>query len=313
MAPSRICFLLLGLLSALIPTSLAAAESPQVIELWPEGVPGLKADGGPEKDDGEGRYWNIHHPSLTVYPATPGKANGTAMILAAGGGYQRVAIGLNGGHLTSWLNSLGITVFVLKYRVAEYGHPAPLRDALRAMRLVRSRAAEWKIRPDRIGMIGGSAGAHLTASAGTLFDAPEGRTGAELDKVSGRPDFMVMIFPVVTMEDPFAHGASRKNLLGANPSAESKQHLSVDEQVSKNTPPTFLVHTAEDRTAVVENSLLFYQAMRRAKVPIEMHLYPKGPHGDGLDPKFGTVSEWPQLCEKWLRFNGWIPAAMTTD
>jgi acetyl esterase/lipase len=173
---------------------------------------------------------------------------------------------------------------------------------------VRSRAAEWNLKADHIGMIGGSAGAHLTASTGTLYDAPEGRTGAELDKISGRPDFMVLIFPVMTMEDPYAHGASRKNLLGENPSAELKHHLSPDEQVTKDTPPAFLVHSSEDTTAVVENSLLFYQAMRRAKVPIEMHLYPKGPHGSGMDPKLGTISEWPKLCEAWMRFYGWLPA-----
>ncbi|HEX2855380.1 MAG TPA: alpha/beta hydrolase [Opitutaceae bacterium] len=288
--------------------SFSPAAEPQVIPLWPEGVPDLKADGGPEKDD-QGRYSNIHHPSITVFAPPAGKANGTAIVFAAGGGYQRVAVGLNGGGITTWLNSLGVTVFMLKYRAVEYGHPAPLRDALRAMRVVRSRAAEWNLDPKRIGMLGGSAGAHLTASAGTLFDAPEGRLGAEIDQVSARPDFMVLIFPVITMQDPYAHGASRKNLLGAAPSAEVKQRMSVDEQVTKDTSPAFLVHSSEDTTAVVENSLLFYQAMRRAKVPIEMHLYPKGPHGSGMDPKLGPISEWPKLCEKWMRFNGWLPEA----
>ncbi|HVS53418.1 MAG TPA: alpha/beta hydrolase [Opitutaceae bacterium] len=283
-----------------------AAESPRVIDLWPEGVPDLKPDGGPEKDD-NGRFSNIHHPTLTVYAPPADKANGTAMVFAAGGGYIRVAVGPNGGEITRWLNSLGITVFVLKYRNAEYGHPAPLRDALRAVRIVRSRAPEFGVKPDRIGMLGGSAGAHLTASAGTLFDAPEGKTGAELDKVSGRPDFMVMIFPVITMEEPAVHKPSRRALLGDNPSDELKHHLSVDEQVTKDTPPTFLVHSTEDTTSPVENSLLFFAAMRRAKAPIEMHLYPKGPHGSGLDPRLGPISEWPKLCESWMRFNGWLP------
>ena len=300
--------LALVLLSMFLMHALRSAEL-QVIDLWPEGVPGLKADASEEKTDGQGRFWNIHHPSLTVYAPAEGKANGTGMILASGGGYQRVAIGLNGGEVTRWLNSLGVTVFVLKYRAMEYGHPAPLQDALRSMRVVRSRAAEWKIDPKKIGMIGGSAGAHLTASSGTLFDAPEGRTGAALDKVSGRPDFMVLIFPVLTMQEPYVHGASRKNLLGDNPSAELKHHLSMEEQVTKDTPPTFLIHSSEDTTAVVENSLLFYQAMRKAKAPIEMHLYPKGPHGSGMDPKLGPTSEWPKHCESWMRFNGWLPAA----
>ena len=302
----RFPLLLLAAMLILAGGILRAADA-TTIDLWPEGVPDLKADATPEKED-NGRFSNIHHPSLTVYAPPPGKANGTAVIYAAGGGYLRVAVGVNGGEVTTWLNSLGITVFVLKYRNREYGHPAPLRDALRAVRLLRSRAAEWGIKPDRIGMLGGSAGAHLTASAGTLFDAPEGRTGAPLDAVSGRPDFMVLIFPVITMQDPIAHPDSRRNLLGENPSEELKKHLSVDEQVTKDTPPTFLIHSSEDTTAKVENSLLFYQGMRRAKAPIEMHLYPKGPHGSGMAPALGPTSEWPKHCESWMRFNGWLPA-----
>ncbi len=289
--------------------ALHAAETPPVIDLWPEGVPDLKPDAGPEKDDA-GRYSNIHHPTLTVYAPPASKANGTAIVYAAGGGYIRVAVGANGGEITRWLNSLGVTVFVLKYRNAEYGHPAPLRDALRAVRTIRSRAAEWGVQPDRIGMLGGSAGGHVTASAGTLFDAPEGKTGAPLDAVSGRPDFMVLVFPVITMQPPFAHAISRRALLGDKPTEEALHHLSVDEQVTKATPPTFLVHSSEDTTVPVENSLLFYQAMRKAKAPIELHLYPKGPHGSGMDPKLGPTSEWPRHCESWLRFNGWLPAKL---
>lgn len=296
---------LVGGVALVVALALQGAE-PKVLPLWPEGVPDLKADATPERDD-NGRYSNIHHPTLTVYAPADGTGNGTAVILAAGGGYQRVAVGPNGGSITAWLNDLGMTVFVLKYRVVEYGHPAPLRDALRAVRTVRSRAAEFGVQPNRIGMLGGSAGAHLTASAGTLFDAEEGRTGAEIDTVSGRPDFMILIFPVITMEDPHAHGPSRRNLLGRAPAEELKTRLSVDQQVGENTPPTFLVHSMDDRTAVVENSLLFFQAMRKAKRPIEMHLYPNGPHGDGLNPKLGPISEWPRLCEKWMRFNGWLP------
>jgi acetyl esterase/lipase len=291
---------------AAVSTLSRAAAEPRVIELWPEGVPGMKTDAGAEKDD-NGRYSNIHKPTLTVYSSTATKPNGTGIIFAAGGGYVRVAVGPNGGDITRWLTSLGTTVFVLKYRAAEYGAPAPLQDALRALRTVRSRASEFGVRPDAIGMIGGSAGAHLTASAGTLFAAPEGKTGAVLDGVSGRPDFMVLIFPVITMQDPFAHGASRRALLGNSPSAEAKRRWSVDEQVTRETPPTFLVHSSEDTVAVVENSLLFYQAMRRAGAPIEMHLYPKGPHGSGMSPTLGPTAEWPRLCEAWMRFNGWLP------
>jgi acetyl esterase/lipase len=295
---------ILTLLLLLFP--LGAAESP-VIELWPEGVPDLKPYAGPERAD-NGRFSNIHRPTLTVYAPPPGQAVGTAVIYAAGGGYVRVAVGANGGEITRWLNSLGATVFVLKYRNAEYGHPAPLRDALRAVRVVRARAEELGVRPDRIGMLGGSAGGHLTACAGSLFAAPEGRTGAELDAVSGRPDFTVLVFPVITMLEPHAHGASRRALLGAEPSDELKRRLSVELQVTRDSAPAFLVHSAEDTVVPVENSLLFYQAMRRSGAPMELHLYPKGPHGSGMAASLGPTAEWPRHCESWLRFNGWLPA-----
>jgi acetyl esterase/lipase len=283
------------------------AAAPAVIDLWPEGVPGLKPDAGPERED-NGRFSNVHRPTLTVYAPAPGAATGTAVIYAAGGGYVRVAAGANGGEITRWLNGLGATVFVLKYRNVEYGHPAPLRDALRAVRLVRSRAAALGVRPDRIGLLGGSAGGHLAACAGTLFDAPEGRTGAALDAVSGRPDFMVLVFPVITMLEPHGHAASRRALLGAQPGEELLGRLSVERQVTRATPPAFLVHSSADAVVSVENSLLFYQAMRRAGAPIEMHLYPQGPHGSGLAPALGPTSEWPKHCESWMRFNGWLPA-----
>lgn len=294
-------------ISALSLRPLSAAEAPRVIDIWPEGVPDLKPDATPEKE-ARGTFSNIHHPALMVYAPAAGKTRtDTGVVFCAGGGYIHVAVGVDGGEVTKWLNSIGVTVFVLKYRSVEYGHPAPLRDVLRAVRLVRSRAAEFGIRPDHIGVMGGSAGGHLTASAGTLYDAPEGRTGAELDKVSARPDFMVLIFPVLTMEEPYVHKASRTALLGANPSEELKRHLSMELQVTKDTPPTFLVHSTADTTVPVENSLMFFQAMRNAKAPIEMHLYPKGPHGSGMSPALGPISEWPKLCEIWMRFNGWLP------
>lgn len=301
--------LVFGFIGALASRAALGAEPP-VIELWPEGVPDLRADAVKENDLGNGVFSNIHYPSLVVYRPTKVPANGTAVIYAPGGGYLRVNVGgPDGGEVTRWLTSLGITVYVLKYRHMAYGHPAPLRDALRAVRLLRSRAEEFGLRPDRIGMLGGSAGGHLTASAGTLYDAPEGRTGSELDQVSGRPDFMILVFSMISMREAKDGGERGHPLLGKNPSEELKHHLSVDEQVTKDTPPTFLVHSAEDKTVPVENSLSFYAAMRKAKAPIEMHLYVKGPHGSGMDPKLGPIAEWPQLCEKWMRFNGWLPSA----
>ena len=298
----------LAALSLILACGLEAA-APRVLELWPEGVPGLKPDAGPEQDDGAGRFTRIHHPTLTVF-TPPAGGNGTALIFAPGGGYVRVAVGSSpgGGEITRWLNSLGATVFLLKYRHADYGAPAPLQDALRAVRLVRARAAEFAVHPDRIGLIGGSAGGHLAATAATLFDAPEGRTGHGLDRVSGRPDFAVLIFPVVTMLEPHVHEVSRRALLGASPTEEAKRRWSPELQVGPRTSPLFIVHAAEDKVAVVENSLLLYTAMRRASAPAELHLYHRGPHGSGMDPRLGPVSGWPRLCEAWLRANGWLPA-----
>jgi acetyl esterase/lipase len=289
--------------------SCAWSAEPRVIELWPEGVPGLRADLGPEREE-NGRFLNIHRPSMLVYPPKPGGGSGagTAVIYAPGGGYVRVAAGAGGGEITRWLNQLGVTVFLLKYRNAEYGHPAPLRDALRAVRIVRSRAVELGVGPERIGMIGGSAGGHLTASAGTLFDDPEGRTGAALDAVSGRPDFMILVFPVISMTAPHTHSPSRRALLGERYSPELAARLSVEKQVTVRTPPAFIIHSAEDTVVPVENSLDFYRALRVAGVPAELHLYPRGPHGSGMSPALGPTAEWPRLCETWMRFNGWLPA-----
>ncbi len=296
------------LLSLLFFAGLLRAGEPVVIPLWPEGVPNLRADASPEKVSEGPRFTNIHYPTLLVYRPTGVPANGTALIYAPGGGYVRVAVGGPDGGDAKWLNELGLTVFVLKYRHVEYGHPAPLQDILRAIRIVRSRAAELGVRPDRIGVIGGSAGGHLCACAATMWDDPAGRTGAALDTVSARPDFAVLIYPVVTMEDPFVHKGSREALLGKTPSAELKAKLSVEQHVRKDMPPVFLAATMADKSVPVENTLMLYQALRNAGVPAEMHVYAQGSHGNSHDPQYGTTALWPARVEEWMRFNGWLRA-----
>jgi acetyl esterase/lipase len=292
----------------LFPSWLHAVE-PQVIPLWPEGVPNLRADAAPEKMIEGPRFTNVHYPTLLVYRPTKMPANGTAMIYAPGGGYVRIAVGgLDGGE-AKWLNELGVTVFVLKYRHVEYGHPAPLQDILRALRIVRSRAVEFGVRPDRLGVIGGSAGGHLCACAVTMWDDPAGRTGASLDAVSARPDFAVLIYPVITMEDPWVHRGSREALLGKNPSAELVAQLSVERRVRKDMPPVFLAATMADKSVPVENTLKFYQSLRDAGVPAEMHVYAKGSHGDSHDPQYGPTALWPVRVAEWMRFNGWLPSS----
>lgn len=299
------CLLVLAL-AAMLPPLTRAADN--IIPIWPEGVPNAQPNGGDEYEK-DGRIFNVQRPTLTFYAPDPAKANGTAVIICPGGGYVRLAIGHEGGDIAQWLRSLGVTTFVLKYRLGEYGQPAPLQDVLRAIRLVRSRAAEFHIAPDRIGVFGGSAGGHVATCAGTLYDLPAGKTGAPLDAVSGRPDFLMLVYPVVTMKDPYVHAGSRRHLLGENPSPELIAQWSTEDHVTKDTPPTFLMHTQEDQTVPCENSILFYEALRRAGVPAELHLYEKGAHGVGMAPGHGTTSDWPQQAAAWLRMRGLLPPA----
>jgi len=295
--------LLLAVAAAGAPVPPAAA--PLRLELWPEGVPGLRADAAPEQE-GVGHVAGVHHPSLTVFPAPAETANGTAIVVCPGGGYHVLAIDHEGVQIARWFNARGVTAFVLRYRMFEYGQPAPLRDVLRALRTVRSRAGEFGVKSDRIGVIGFSAGGHLASSAATLFDAPEGRTGAALDTVSARPDFAILIYPVISMQPGFTHAGSREALLGVTPSADLERRWSTDLQVTGATPPTFLVHSMEDQTVPVQNALLFFQALHAAKVPVELHLFARGGHGFGMRPEEVPGDEWPPLCEAWLRTNGWL-------
>jgi acetyl esterase/lipase len=287
---------------------LAPLQGPgQVIPLWPEGVPGGKSGG--DEIVQNNRVSNVHVPTLTYFPA-PGSGEGrTAVVICPGGGYQILAAGHEGVDVAKRLNAMGVSAFILKYRLKEYGHPAPLQDVLRAIRLVRSRAVEFGVAPERIGVLGFSAGGHLAATAATLYDAPEGRTGAALDAVSARPDFAALIYPVISFKGPSAHAGSRRNLIGETPEPALVERLSPELQVTRNTPPAFLVHTAEDKGVPLENSLLFYQGVRAAGGSAELHLYEKGPHGFGLGQGLGPASDWPARLETWMRAHGWLSAA----
>jgi acetyl esterase/lipase len=308
--------LLSGALLMIGLTAAAAAQQPAApmpgrqdgnprtpVMLWPEGVPGAIRDGGSEVAD-EGRISNVHQPSLTPYLPAAGRTNTTAVIVCPGGGYNRLAIDKEGRATAEWLNSLGVSAFVLKYRLKEYGHPAPLRDVLRAVRLLRSDAARWAISPDRIGVLGFSAGGHLAASAGTLFDDADGRTGAALDATSARPDFLVLVYPVIRLVGPDAHTGSGRSLLGANATPGMLERFSLDTRVTTKTPPAFLVHGGTDTAVPPENSVLFYLALRRAGVPAELHVYREGAHGVGLEPNHGPISDWPKRCAEWLAAKG---------
>jgi acetyl esterase/lipase len=304
--------MLMPLAACLAAPGVAAALQPRVLPLWPEGVPApVRADTpaargalGPEQADANGGIQQVAVPTLTVIPPAVDRANGTAVVLCPGGGYRYLSMNREGYQYAAWLSTLGITTFLLKSRLQDWGHPAPLQDVLRALRLVRARAAEFGVDPQRLGVMGSSAGGHLAASASTLFDHPAGRTGAALDATSARPDFAVLVYPVITMTGPAAHAGSRQALLGAEPSAELLALMSLDRQVSAATPPTLLVHTQADPAVPVQNSLLYFDALSRARVPAELHVFEQGGHGIGLREGLGTASGWPAQVEAWWRQRG---------
>jgi acetyl esterase/lipase len=270
----------------------APPASPQEIVLWEGGAPG--ALGNADTDI----------PTLTAYRA-PRAANGTAVVIAPGGGYQNLAMEHEGRQFAYWFNAMGVTAFVLKYRLGpRYHHPIELGDAQRAIRTVRARAAEFGIVADRIGMMGFSAGGHLTSTAGTHFDNGKADAGDPIERVGSRPDFLILGYPVISFDAAITHAGSLRNLLGEKPDPKLVENLSNDLQVTPQTPPTFIFHTTNDSGVPVENSVRFYLALRKAKVPVEMHLFESGPHGVGMALNDPALSQWPQLLMTWLRSRG---------
>lgn len=268
----------------------AAAPKPEL--LWPEGAPGAQ---GTE---------DIDKPTLTPFVVPQGRGTGTAVIVCPGGGYAHLSMDKEGTDIARWLNSIGVTAFVLKYRLGpKYHHPIELGDAQRAIRTVRTKAAEYRVMPDRIGIMGFSAGGHLASSAGTHFDSGNANAADTIDRASSRPDFLVLCYPVISFGQ-YAHRGSMQMLLGDNPDPKLVELMSNELQVTPQTPPTFLFHTTEDRTVPVENSVLFYLALRKAGVPAEMHIYERGPHGVGLAYTDEALSSWPARLADWFRVRG---------
>jgi acetyl esterase/lipase len=270
-------------------------QEPQTIPLWQGKAPGAVGDEDPDK------------PTLTVYmpPNTTGPM--TAVIIAPGGSYRGLASNLEGRAPANFLNSLGVAAFVLKYRLGpRYHHPIELGDAQRAIRTVRSHASEWHIAPDRIGMMGFSAGGHLASTASTHFDSGDANAPDPIDHASSRPDFAVLGYPVVSMTEPWTHQGSKTNLLGEHPDAELAASLSNEKRVTAQTSPTFIYQTNADTVVPAENSVAYYLALRKAGVPAEMHIFRNGPHGTGLGMTDTALSEWPRLLANWLRVSGFL-------
>lgn len=291
---SRIPKTLIILLTAAIVLTASAtifAVEPQTQLLWPNGAPDALGDESKDK------------PTLLSYLPDADKATGAAVVICPGGGYGGLAIDHEGHDIAKWFNSFGVAGFILDYRHRGkgYGHPAPLQDAQRAIRTVRANAAQWNVNPQRIGVMGFSAGGHLASTAGTHYDAGEAGSADPIQRTACRPDFMILCYGVLAFGESFTHKGSQRNLLGADADQELIRSLSNEKQVTPDTPPTFLFHTDEDRAVPPENSLAFYLAMRRAKVPAELHIFRLGRHGLGLARDTQGTRTWPVCCEAWMR------------
>ncbi len=262
----------------------------RTIPLWSGRAPGALGDADEDR------------PTLTLYPAYASHAPTAAVIVFPGGSYSWLANNHEGRQVANWLNGAGITAFVVKYRVGpRYHHPVELGDAQRAIRLVRASAKELGVLPDKIGVVGFSAGGHLVSTAITHFDSGDPQALDPIDRASSRPDFAVLAYPVISLNAEYAHHGSRDNLLGENPSTELLRELSSELNVTPQTPPTFLFSSSTDTVVPPENSVAFYLALHKAGVPAELHIFESAPHGVGLDLADPAVGEWSTLLLHWLR------------
>lgn len=323
MTAKQMCFLIvvaMGYLGAVAPKLVAdGGAKPQVIELWPAGAPDAPKEvkpevhrerGNPEKPNRS--FSNVHEPTITVYLPTKEKATGTAVIICPGGGYGGLAIDHEGHDIARWFSEIGVAGVVLKYRLPRpkghvYPHHTPLMDAQRAMRLTRHHAKDWNVNSSRVGVMGFSAGGHLASTVTTHFDRKDIPLGTDdaISKLSAKPDFAVLIYPVISFHSDIGHGGSRKNLIGSSPSKELVDRYSNELNVTKATPPTFLLSTSDDGVKS-ENSVRFYLACKKNRVPVEMHIFEKGGHGYSMKLKGKPVSVWPELMKRWMGQRGLV-------
>jgi acetyl esterase/lipase len=284
------------MLKTMLFLALSVSAEPKPEPLWPESAPASVGDPA------------ANRPTLTAYLPAKDKAVGTAIVVCPGGGYGMLAMDHEGKQVAQWLNDRGIAALILQYRIAGKRpaplYPAPMLDVQRAIRTVRSKADEFGVRKDRVGVWGFSAGGHVASTAATHFDS--GRPGDPdvIECVSSRPDFAILAYPIISMEARATHGGSRRNLLGPAPDPKLVELMSNDQQVTQATPPTFLFHTDDDKAVPVINSVLFFTALKRYGVPAEMHIYEHGRHGVGLALNDEILSSWPRRLEAWLAGRG---------
>ena len=285
-------------LSLLLGTVCASAAEQRQIFLWEQNIP--NALGNEEKDK----------PKITVSFPDADKSVGTAIVVCPGGGYGNLAMDHEGKQIAEWFNSFGVTAVILDYRHRGkgYGHPNPMLDVQRAIRIVRDKAPEWKINPAKIGVIGFSAGGHLASTAAVHFEDHK-NPADNIDKISCRPDFAILCYPVILFDTSKhdTHRGSMQNLIGSDAPLELIEYYSTKKQVTDKTPPTFLFSTYEDTGVPPENSIEFYLALRKHKIPAELHIYQKGQHGLGLAKGTAGTEIWSELCRVWLKNNGFIP------
>lgn len=293
----RLILLALGCEVALPAASAATVSNAMTVVLWPDGAPGALGTNDADR------------PTLTVFLPDKRHATGAGVVVCPGGAYAVLAIDHEGQQVAQKLTSMGVAGFVLKYRLGpRYHHPAPLEDVQRAIRYVRANATNLSLSPKRIGVLGFSAGGHLASTAGTHFDSGKTDSTDFTEMQSSRPDFMVLCYPVISL-GPSGHAHSKKMLLGDNPNPELVELLSNEKQVRSNTPPAFLWHTSEDYGVSPDNSIAFYQAMQKARIPVEAHFFGYGPHGVGLASGDASAVSWPELLSLWLRRSGFFTDA----
>jgi len=280
-----------------------------VLPLWTDNIPNYQKTDEIELRDSTDivRVSYVQEPNISVYLSSKKIATGQAVVICPGGGYRILAYDWEGSDIAKWLNSKGIAAIVLKYRLPVsksniINHKSPLLDAQRAIRLARYHAVEWNIEKDKIGIMGFSAGGHLASTAGTHFDSGRKNAIDPVDSLSSRPDFMILLYPVITFSKPFMHKGSRNALLGENPDPTLIEYYSNELQVKADTPPTFIVHAGDDKSVPIENSLVFYQSLNDNDIPAELHIYPEGGHGFSLAIGKGYLETWTDRCIDWLKW-----------
>jgi acetyl esterase/lipase len=300
---------IIRLISALVLLSLSTSAQEYRLPLYSGAIPNSKNTGQKEKTEKSDItvISNVQVPDIAVYLPTKKYATGQAVVICPGGGYWILAYDLEGTDIARYLNSIGVAAIVLKYRLPTYGniiepHKAPLMDAQRAMRLVRFNASKWNIDPHKIGIMGFSAGGHLASTLGTHFDYGNTASADSVEKSSCRPDFMILMYPVISFTDSCMHKGSREALLGKNPDPELVKYYSNELQVKDDTPPSFFVLADNDTVVPVENTLLMYKALKAKKIPVELHIISEGDHGFGLGTGNNHIAGWTVSLRLWMEW-----------